>query len=187
MGAEWAWGGPLSPDVAAVAPGRAQSDGSRGLTGCCCRWVVGKACRGDNQGGPSGLPHPVLSPRCPQGWPCPLMPLLTMRRGGAGLGLAAPSLCGHPQPSWPASPPAPSALSPPEVPLGPLLNIQEESLGPFGKKSELPSLPSSLIASVGRVLWAGLLTALGERLEGQRQRLPWGRDAAARRVQESLC
>ena len=74
MGAEWAWGGPLSPDVAAAAPGRAQSDGSRGLTGCCCRWAVGKACRGDNQGGPSGLPHPVLSPRCPQGWPCPLMP-----------------------------------------------------------------------------------------------------------------
>ena len=84
-------------------------------------------------------------------------------------------------------PPAPSALSPPEVPLGPLLNIREESLGPFGKKSELPSLLSSLIASVGRVLWAGLLTALGERLEGQRQRLPWGRDAAARRVQEPLC
>ena len=51
-------------------------------------------------------------------------------------------------------------------PSQPLLNIREESLDYFGKKSEFSS---SLIPFVGRVVWTGMLTALGERLEGQKQ------------------
>lgn len=127
---------------------------------------MGKARGGNNEAGPSepstrssvhSVPGMALPPDAP-----------SSQCEGEGLAWAWQPPPSADTRSPPDSPPPSSECPVSSVsPSQPLLNIREESLDHSGKKSEFPS---SLIPFVGRVVWTGMLTALGERLEGQKQR-----------------